>query len=180
LPDSSQAVEVRQEPAQLDQLQQSELQQLQVQGRAQSQEPTLEQTNPKSKPAGVEVTGAAASNPTPISIPTSDKQVIYRIVGAGFVERSADGGRTWQGQLVSETADFTAGSAPSAKICWLVGRTGAIFRTSDGSNWKKIPPPANVDFVAISASDASTATVTASGGQKYSTENTGKIWVAAR
>ena len=176
----SEAVQVQQEAGDLDQLaQQSQQQKLQQQRQLTPQDQRVIEAKPKNATSTVTVTAANMIS-TIIAIPTPDKHVVYRIVGAGFVERTTDGGATWQGQLVSQNADFTAGSAPTARICWLVGRAGAIFRTSDGSNWKKIPPPASVDLVGVNAADALTATVTATGGQKYSTENAGKTWVASR
>jgi hypothetical protein len=177
----SDVAQVQQQAADLDKLQQqSQQQELQQQRQLTLQDQRALEAKPKSATSNVTVTSAANMISTIISIPTPDKQVIYRIVGAGFVERTTDAGATWQGQLVSQNSDIAAGSAPSAKICWLVGRAGAIFRTSDGTNWKKIPPPASVDLVSVNATNASTATVTAAGGQKYSTENAGKIWVASR
>jgi hypothetical protein len=177
----TEAVVVQQQAGELDQLQQqSQQQELQQQRQLTPQDQRAFEPKPKSATSTVTVTSAANMISTIIAIPTPDKNVIYRIVGAGFVERTTDGGATWQGQLVSQNADFTSGSAPTPKICWLVGRGGAIFRTSDGSNWKKIPPPASVDLVGVNATDASTVTVTAADGQKYSTENSGKIWVASR
>jgi len=175
----SEAVQVQQQAADLDQLQQ-QTQQQQLQQQLTPRDAAVAQSKLKGENRKALVTSAANMMSTIISIPTPDKEVIFRIVGAGFVERTTDGGATWQGQLVSQNADFTAGSAPSAKICWLVGRAGAIFRTSDGTNWKKIPPPASVDLAEVNATDASTAMVTVAGGQKYSTENAGKIWVASR
>lgn len=109
-------------------------------------------------------------------IQTPDASVQYRIQGAGVVERSKDGGATWQGQRVKANAEILAGAAPSENVCWLVGRGGVILMTSDGKKWKRIPSPAVVDFVGVTASDASFATVTAVDGQKFSTQNGGMTW----
>jgi hypothetical protein len=109
-------------------------------------------------------------------IQTPDASVQYRIQGAGVVERSKDGGATWQGQRVKANAEILAGAAPSENVCWLVGRGGVILMTSDGKHWKKIPSPVVVDFVGVTAADASFATVTAVDGQKFSTQNGGMTW----
>jgi len=53
---------------------------------------------------------------------------------------------------------------------------GAIYRTTDGVTWKKVHSPSPADFTAISATDASSATLTAAGGKKFSTANNGKSW----
>ena len=109
-------------------------------------------------------------------IQTPDASVQYRIQGTGVVERSKDGGATWQGQRVKANAEILAGAAPSENVCWLVGRGGVILMTSDGKHWKKIPSPVVVDFVGVTAADASFATVTAADGRKFSTQNGGMTW----
>lgn len=109
-------------------------------------------------------------------IPTPEASVQYRLAGGGFVERTSDGGVTWDGQLVSPNTKLNAGAAPDAKICWLVGREGMIFLTRDGTNWKKIPAPATLDFIAVTATDASSATVTSANNKRFSTVNRGKTW----
>jgi photosynthesis system II assembly factor YCF48-like protein len=109
-------------------------------------------------------------------IQTPDANVQYRIQGPGVVERSKDGGATWQGQRVKANAEILAGAAPSVNVCWLVGRGGVILMTSDGKKWKRIPSPAVVDFVEVTASDASFATVAAADGRKFSTQNGGMTW----
>ena len=109
-------------------------------------------------------------------IPTSDSDVFYRIAGGGFVEISEDGGATWQRQLLNPSAEFTAGSAPEPRICWLVGRSGIVFLTEDGKNWRKLPSPTSEDLVVVVAKSASSATVTATDDRKWSTDDAGKNW----
>ncbi|MFY9690835.1 MAG: hypothetical protein WA369_00415 [Candidatus Acidiferrales bacterium] len=112
-------------------------------------------------------------------IRTPDPKILWRIASGGFVERSEDGGLTWMGQLPNQNAHFTAGSAPGAKVCWLVGDDGIILLTQDAANWQTIPPPRRADFVAVSAPNASSATVTAADGRKFTTPNRGKTWKPA-
>jgi hypothetical protein len=107
-------------------------------------------------------------------IPTPEASVQFRLAGGGFVERTTDGGATWDGQMVSPNTKLNAGAAPGPKICWLVGREGRIFLTTDGTNWKKIRAPAQVDFIAVTALDGSSATVTAVDKRKFVTVNRGK------
>ena len=109
-------------------------------------------------------------------IRTPDPRIMWRFASGGFVERSEDGGRTWKGQLPNQSAHYTAGSAPGTKICWLIGDNGVILLTEDALNWQTIPPPADADFVAVRARDASSATVTAADGRKFTTTNRGKAW----
>jgi hypothetical protein len=113
-------------------------------------------------------------------IPTPDAAVLWRIASAGFVERSDNGGAAWKGQLVDPHGRLVVGAAPSAKVCWLVGRGGAIFLTKDGKKWREIAPPEKVDFVGVTARNVSSATLTAADGRKFSTVNGGKSWEPAK
>jgi Putative zinc-finger len=114
------------------------------------------------------------------AVPTPDKNILWHILQFGFVERSEDGGATWHGTLPKQNAHYTAGSAPTAKVCWLVGNKGLILLTPDASNWQIIPPPVQADFVRVAALDAWTATVTAADGRKFTTTDQGESWVTAK
>jgi len=122
---------------------------------------------------------AGEISPTHIIL-TPDSKILWRIASGGFVERSEDGGATWNGTLPSSNAHFVAGSAPSAKVCWLAGDDGIILVTEDASNWRVISPPLREDFVAISARNASSATVTTADGRKFTTTNQGESWTPAK
>jgi len=111
---------------------------------------------------------------------TPDKNVLWRIGNDGFIERSGDGDRTWNGTLPKQNAHYNAGSAPSAKVCWLVGNDGIILLTQDASNWQTIRPPMQTNFVAVAARDAWTATVTTADGRKFTTTNQGESWTPAK
>lgn len=113
-------------------------------------------------------------------IPTPDVKILWRIASGGFIERSEDAGATWNGTLPSPNAHFVAGSAPSAKVCWLVGDDGIILLTRDAVNWQTIPPPARQDLVAVSARNRSSATVTTADGRKFTTTNQGESWTPAK
>jgi hypothetical protein len=108
---------------------------------------------------------------------TPNTKVLWRSADGGFAERSPDGGATWEGQpLPGLNGEIAAGSSPTPKICWLVGSGGTIFMTKDASNWKKIAPPVSADFTAVTANDASSATITAANGRKFRTTDGGKHW----
>jgi putative zinc finger protein len=111
---------------------------------------------------------------------TPDSKILWRIGRAGFVERSGDGGLTWNGTLPKQNAHYNAGSAPSAKVCWLVGNDEIILLTQDAANWQTIPPPMQTNFIAIAARDAWTATVTTADGRKFTTTNQGESWTPAK
>lgn len=109
-------------------------------------------------------------------IQTPKAGVQYRSPSAGVIERSDDGGATWQGQFVKSNAEILAGAAPSEEVCWFVGRGGIILLTTDGQKWKRISPPVAADLVAVTAADATFATVTAADGRKFSTQDGGRTW----
>jgi len=119
----------------------------------------------------VEVSGEAES------VAVSEKtRALFRVTPQGLVERSSDGGATWRPERLKTKATIIAASAPTGEIWWLVGRDGAIFVTKNARKWKKISPPAAIDFVGVTALDARSATVTAADGRKFSTTDGGKTW----
>jgi hypothetical protein len=109
---------------------------------------------------------------------------VWRAGLHGNIERSIDAGKTWVTQVSPSQEDWLAGAAVSDSVCWLVGRHGAIARTSDGEHWQLVSPPplATVqragltDFEAIAAADAKTATITSADGRKFSTIDGGNTW----
>lgn len=103
-------------------------------------------------------------------------KVVWRLGPGGSIERSADGGATWQRQVSGVTADLLAGSAPSLTVCWAVGRGGVVLRTTDGSTWSQVVSPTAQDLTAIVAVDAEQATVTAADGKRYATTDGGRTW----
>jgi photosystem II stability/assembly factor-like uncharacterized protein len=131
------------------------------------------QQSPSAQPMQIEDIESRARGTV---IPTPDASVKFRLAGGGFVERTTDGGATWNGLMVSQNARLIAGSAPSSKVCWVVGRDAAIALTKNGSDWERIDPPAQADFVAVTAKNDSTATVTTVNGKKYFTSDRGKKW----
>jgi hypothetical protein len=122
----------------------------------------------------------ALERSTETVVHSPDPKVLYRIASGGFIEHSDDAGSAWLGQLLNASAQFTAGSSPAPQICWLVGRAGIIYRTDDGKNWLKIPPPAASDFTAVVAKDASSATITAADGKIWSTDDAGDNWTPTK
>jgi hypothetical protein len=115
-----------------------------------------------------------------ILIRTPNPKVLWRIAGGGLIERSENEGATWHGQLPDANAHLVAGAAPRVKVCWVVGRDGLILLTKDATKWEKIPPPIPADFIAVTAKDASSATVTTSDGLKFMTVDGGKKWKPAQ
>jgi photosystem II stability/assembly factor-like uncharacterized protein len=101
----------------------------------------------------------------------------WRVVGTGQVERSTNGGARWEPATLPESATLTGGSSPSPTICWLVGRTGAIYVTTDGLRFNKVPFQDRTDFVSIQAQDGRRATVVTHRGRTFRTEDQGATWL---
>jgi photosystem II stability/assembly factor-like uncharacterized protein len=61
-------------------------------------------------------------------------------------------------------------------VCWLVGARGLVLLTTDAVRWRRMAFPESVDLVAVQATDASHATVTAADGRRFSTSDGGATW----
>jgi hypothetical protein len=123
------------------------------------------------------VASGAVSPQTLVRSP--DPQVLWRFSGGRFVERSSDAGATWHVQWTNANAQLLAGVAPASDSCWLVGRAGLILVTVNGKKWKRITPPADVDFVNVTATDASSAIIRSFDGRNFTTSDRGNHWSPA-
>jgi len=110
-------------------------------------------------------------------IPSPDPLIRWRVVGTGQVERSTNGGARWEAAKLPESATLIAGSSPSPSICWLVGRTGSIYVTTDGLRFVRVPFPDRTDFVSIQATDGRRATVVTIDGRTMRTDDQGATWI---
>jgi hypothetical protein len=105
-----------------------------------------------------------------------DPAVRWRLRGSD-VERTTDGGATWVAQEDGGDAELLAGASPARDVAWIVGRGGTVLLTTDGTTWGRLPFPEKAsDLVAITAQDASRATVTTSDGRTYVTTDGGRTW----
>ena len=92
-------------------------------------------------------------------IQSPDRSVRWRITGQSQVERSVDGGLTWQTQTTGVNAVLIAGIAPSSNVCWLVGWRGVVLKTTDGGQtWTRVAFPEEIDLMAVVADDDKVAT----------------------
>jgi len=122
----------------------------------------------------------------PVQLKTPSEKIVWRAGTGGNIQRSADAGGTWTAQPSPLHEDWLAGSPVSDSVCWIVGRNGAIARTTDGSHWKKIAPPRMAadsngklpDWIGVIAVDAKAVTITARDQRRFATENAGKTWKA--
>jgi Putative zinc-finger len=104
--------------------------------------------------------------------------VRWRVADGRTVQRSLDAGANFSTQYTAESGVLlTAGAAPSANVCWLVGRAGAVVLSTDGRVWRRLTFPEQVDLTAVTATDARTASVTTADGRRFGTADGGGTWV---
>jgi hypothetical protein len=109
-------------------------------------------------------------------VQTADPKVLWQIPEKGIL-KSEDGAATWRPvDLPVANAHVVSIAAPSAQVCWLVGRDSLILLTTDGTHWQSIAPPESADFVEVTAENASSATVATAEGLKFRTGDAGKHW----
>jgi photosystem II stability/assembly factor-like uncharacterized protein len=118
------------------------------------------------------------SSKAEIIVTSADPAVRWRVRPAA-IERTADGGSTWTATAVAGDIDLAAGSAPSAVVCWMVGGSGTVLRTTDGRTWQRLAFPETVALTGVEASDERTATVTTTDGRRFRTTDGGATWIRA-
>ena len=109
-----------------------------------------------------------------VSPPSSASR--WRITTGGAVEYLAAGAPAVRVADMPPSVRSTAGSSSSERVCWMVGRAGAVYLTTDGLDFARIAFPETADLVAVRATDARTATVTTSNGRIFQTSDAGNSW----
>jgi hypothetical protein len=111
-----------------------------------------------------------------VPIPSGDGKARWRIHGGYVVQRSQDEGKTWADAHAAPTMRLAAGSSPAPDVCWIVGDRGTVLVTTDGRTWSTVPFPEPLSLVAIIATSADAATVSAAGGRSFTTIDRGANW----
>ena len=109
-------------------------------------------------------------------IVSSNPSTRFRLLRGGGVQRSADGGATWQTEITGATDTLTGGSSPSPSVCWLIGPSGTVLLSTDGRSWRRRPFPESVGLRSITASDSENATITTVDGRVFVTTDAGGTW----
>jgi len=102
-------------------------------------------------------------------------QLRWRAMPNG-IERSEDGGRTWLPVLLTPGSLITGGSSPAPLVLWLVGRSGLVWLATDGTNFTRLPFPANVDLVSVASPETRIAVITTADGRVFRTDDAGRTW----
>jgi putative zinc finger protein len=85
-------------------------------------------------------------------------------------------GPMWPSPPSEVAGQITAGSGPSADVCWIVGRAGTVLRSTDHQTWQRVNLPVTVDLSRVNATDAASATVVTTDGRTFSTADGGATW----
>jgi hypothetical protein len=100
-------------------------------------------------------------------------------VSIALLDRSKDAGVTWEPvSLPAQTTMLSGGSAPTNTVCWLVGRAGTVLLSTDGTTFRQVTKPADVDLVSVRAVDARSATVRTADGRTFATSDGGVTWTS--
>jgi hypothetical protein len=111
-----------------------------------------------------------------VEIASPEPAIRWRI-SAATVQRSTDGGATWEIQPTENAEVLTNGTSPAPTICWLVGRRGVVLLTIDGRTWRRVEFPEITDLSAIQATDGGNASVSTADGRTFTTNDAGATWV---
>jgi hypothetical protein len=131
---------------------------------------------PLAAPAARARSAERGSDTGAIEIVSPDAAIRWRIAGS-TVQRSTSGGASWEAVPTGFAAEISAGAAPSASVCWLVGRGGIVLLSTDGRGWRRVAFPETTDLSAVRATDARTASVSTADGRTFSTIDGGVTWV---
>ena len=99
----------------------------------------------------------------------------------GQLQRSFDGGKSWEPVPVVERAKFTALSAVGLDI-WVGGAAGVLYHSANnGQQWTLVKPTVDgvsltADIVSVNFSDPQHGAVTGNDNQKWTTADGGSHW----
>jgi hypothetical protein len=117
--------------------------------------------------------GRARSVMRETSAPTETR---WRVSNNRVVQRSFNGGVSWDVIPVNPPARILAGSAPTPSICWFTGSAGVILLTTDAARFVRIPFPEPAELTSVTATSATQAVVGTADGRFFRTSDGGMTW----
>jgi hypothetical protein len=128
-------------------------------------------------PPAAQALGRADLAPSDVpELRSLDPGVRWRLAEPGIVERSTNGGASWERLDTGVRIPFRAGACPSASACWIIGDAGVVLLTTDAKTWRRLTSPSPEDLVAVDAADATAAVVRAASGLRFRTLDGGGTW----
>ena len=101
----------------------------------------------------------------------------WRIAAGRRLESSSDAGVTWNERFLVRRGDrLRAGTAPGIDSAWAVGERGLVLRLVVPGGWSAVSRPATVGLIAVTATGADAARVTAEDGRVFATADGGATW----
>jgi hypothetical protein len=143
--------------------------------RAEADRPAAAAPAPVTQAFGTEARQSSDTG-SRIDLTSAMPGVRWRIANPGIVERSSDGGASWERLDTGVRSTLTAGTCPSASVCWVVGGAGVVLLTIDGRTWQRLTPPTPADLVAVEAVSDRRAVVRTAAGLRYQTQDGGVTW----
>jgi hypothetical protein len=119
---------------------------------------------------------AARLSIAPVEIVAPGGSARWRIINGQSVEWSTSADQRWTPVTIESSSLLSTGMAPSMSVCWMVGRGGAVYLTTDGMRFSRLPFPEVVDLVSVTATDDRTATVASADGRSWVTADRGRSW----
>ena len=116
-----------------------------------------------------------AAKVSSLLIRSPDDHVQWR-VAMSRVERSIDGGSTWQAERGAPAGAITMGAATSANVCWLASPAGTVWRRSADGRWSDVSPSPADGISRIEPSSDVSATVWTVDGLSLRTADAGRTW----
>lgn len=134
----------------------------------------------KTEPAGISarITADASAFVSTRRVLSPDPDRMWMLGPRGTVQRSTDGGLSFQAQPTNTTARLTAAAAPGPDVCWIVGDDGLVLLTTDGLTWRRVDLPVQTALISVAATSAADASVTAADGRSWITTDGGRSWTA--
>ena len=131
---------------------------------------------PRAAPAEIGGLEKSARAAAVIEIATLDPSLGWRIAG-DHLERSTDGGKTWNVMRQNSGDGITAGSAPSTSVAWFVGRAGRVLLTTNGgATFTDVSLAEPLDLASVAATDGRSAMVFSVVGRRFRTDDGGRVW----
>ena len=137
------------------------------------------QARSKDEAATFKAFGYVAAAYTLSSFAEPGGRLLWRIADGRRLESSSDGGTTWMERYTARGDRLRAGMAPSIDNAWAVGERGLVLRFTVPGGWTAVSRAGEATLIAVSATSAQAARVTADDGRVFQTADGGATWTPA-
>jgi hypothetical protein len=110
----------------------------------------------------------------PLVVRVSER-VLFRVTPAG-IERTADGGTTWQVEHTTAIGPAVVAACPTPDACWMGDAAGRLLRRETSGRWVERRLPVEGAITGLEARTLQRATVTLADGRRFTTSDGGESW----